>query len=108
MLHCARLGLLPCGIKTLCMAVGRLPSPLPRIFLCASELAFVEKHAFVGMDMTPTKGNLHHGHYLSKASKARRAVNALFGLNVHVGTVPPWKALRIYQAAGHSSPYARV
>lgn len=41
-LNSARLELMWDGVKTLCMAVGKLHSPLPRIYLAGMPLRFVE------------------------------------------------------------------
>lgn len=42
MVSCAREGLLPCGVKMLVMVLGKLPSPLPPLYMADTRLRYAE------------------------------------------------------------------
>ncbi|PBK81425.1 hypothetical protein ARMGADRAFT_1048816 [Armillaria gallica] len=60
----------------------------------------VSKHKYVGVTLSSTDRSIFCSptHYYIKASKARKSMNALFGAEKFVGTIPPKEGISIYMA----------
>lgn len=97
-INCAREGLLPCGVKTLAMILGKLPSPLPPLYMGDTRLKYTDTYNYVGFKVRSTHKNMFADHLADKASKARRVANTMFGLKVYIGCVPPWEGRVMFDA----------
>ncbi|PBK70886.1 hypothetical protein ARMSODRAFT_955610 [Armillaria solidipes] len=79
--------------KTKIWIAGPLLSVLPTFKVGENNLKCVSKHKYVGITLSIFKE-----HYYVKASKVRKSVNALFGAENFMGTIPPKDGIAIYMA----------
>ncbi|KAK0459216.1 uncharacterized protein EV420DRAFT_309308 [Desarmillaria tabescens] len=84
--------------KTKIWIAGPLPSVLPVFTVGAHALSCVSKHKYVGVTLSSTDRSIFKEHYYIKASKARKSMNASFGAENFVGTVPPKEGISVYMA----------
>ncbi|PBK69909.1 hypothetical protein ARMSODRAFT_841649, partial [Armillaria solidipes] len=84
--------------KTKIWIAGPLPSPLPSFSVGGHALSCVSKHKYVGITLSSTDRSIFKEHYYIKASKARKSMNALFGAEHFVGTIPPKDGISVYMA----------
>ncbi|KAJ7656247.1 hypothetical protein DFH06DRAFT_991790 [Mycena polygramma] len=84
--------------KSKWMIEGPLPAVIPVLRIGDLIVELVPDFKYVGMWFTSVHANVFAKHYKVKASKARSASSAIFGLKHRIGSLPVKEALQIFTA----------
>ncbi|THU77421.1 hypothetical protein K435DRAFT_889798 [Dendrothele bispora CBS 962.96] len=82
--------------KTEWMVFGKLPNPLPSLYIDGHQLRLVASYKYVGLWFQSTHRYIFARHYSDKASKARNVARASFAVSPMVGRIPPKEGITLY------------
>jgi hypothetical protein len=85
-------------LKSFWMVFGPLPAVVPTLRLGAHAVELVKKIKFNGIWLSSYTNNIFELNYTHYASKARRAMDALFALRHRIGSIPVSIGILLYMA----------